>query len=95
MHEIDRRSSSMERVLGGSPLGVLIRLVVMSFVVGLILTVLDINPNDIIRWIDARLTYLTSFGFDTFEEALTILLLGAVVVVPIWLVLRVLRLIGR
>ena len=95
MHEIDRRSSSMERVLGGSPLGVLIRLVVMSFVVGLILTVLDINPNDIIRWIDARLTYLTSFGFETFEEALTILLLGAVVVVPIWLVLRVLRLIGR
>lgn len=95
MSELDRRRGTLERVLGGSPLGVFIRLVVMSFVVGLILTVLDVNPNDIIVWIENRLRFLTSFGFETFEEVGAIMLLGAVVVVPIWLALRVLRLIGR
>ncbi len=95
MSEFERRGTVMERVLGGSPLGVLIRLVVMSFVVGLVLTVLDVNPNDIIVWIENRLRFLTSFGFETFEEIGAIMLLGAVVVVPIWLALRVLKLIGR
>lgn len=95
MSDLDRRRSTMEQVLGGSPLGVLIRLVVMSFVVGLILTVLDVNPNDIILWVENRLRFLTSFGFETFEEVGAIMLLGAVVVVPIWLALRILKLIGR
>lgn len=95
MSELDRRKTGLERVLGGSPLGVLVRLLIMSFVVGLVLTVLDVNPNDIIIWIENRLRYLTSFGFETFEEVGAIMLLGAVVVVPIWLALRILRLIGR
>lgn len=95
MSELEQRKSAMERVLGGTPLGVFIRLVVMSFVVGLILTVLDVHPNDIILWIENRLRFFTSFGFETFQEAGAILLLGAVVVVPIWVALRVLRLIGR
>ena len=95
MSDFERRRGTMEQVLGGSPLGVLIRLVVMSFVVGLILTVLDVNPNDIILWVENRLRFLTSFGFETFEEVGAIMLLGAVVVLPIWLALRILRLIGR
>ena len=64
-----RVKGRLEYVLGGTPLGVVIRLLVMSFVVGLVLTVLDVNPNDIILWIEDRLRFLTSFGFETFEEA--------------------------
>ncbi|GAB5377688.1 MAG: hypothetical protein AcusKO_41500 [Acuticoccus sp.] len=90
-----RVKGRLEYVLGGTPLGVVIRLLVMSFVVGLVLTVLDVNPNDIIVWIEDRLRFLTSFGFETFEEAGAIILLGAVVVIPVWVVLRILRLIGR
>lgn len=90
-----RVKGRLEYVLGGTPLGVVIRLLVMSFVVGLVLTVLDVNPNDIILWIEDRLRFLTSFGFETFEEAGAIILLGAVVVIPVWVVLRILRLIGR
>lgn len=90
-----RPRDRLSYIMGGSPLGVVIRLVVMSFVVGLLMTVLDVDPNDIIRWIEERLRFLTSFGFETFSEAGSILLLGAVVVLPIWLVLRILRLVGR
>ncbi|MBJ3776142.1 DUF6460 domain-containing protein [Acuticoccus mangrovi] len=95
MSEFNHRGSVVERVLGGSPLGVLLRLIVLSFVVGVVLTVLDINPADIVRWVEDRLRYFSSLGFDTVEEAVRILILGAVVVVPVWLVLRVLRLMSR
>ncbi|MEM8665336.1 MAG: DUF6460 domain-containing protein, partial [Pseudomonadota bacterium] len=87
MSEIHKRSGSVERVLGGSPLGVAIRLVIMSFIVGVILRALDLNPADIFVWAETQLRYLSSFGFDTFEQFGGIMLLGAVVVVPIWLVL--------
>ncbi len=64
MSSLERRYGATERVLGGSPMGVLVRLVVMSFVVGLILTMLDINPNDIINWVDQRFRALTNLGFE-------------------------------
>ncbi|MEM8552508.1 MAG: DUF6460 domain-containing protein [Pseudomonadota bacterium] len=95
MSEIEKRRGSAERVLGGSPLGVLIRLVILSFVVGLILRALDLNPADIIVWVEERIRALSNMGFETFQEVGAILVLGAVVVLPVWLLLRVFRLIGR
>jgi len=95
MSEIRTRASSAERVLGGTPMGVFVRLLVMSFIVGIILTALDLSPVDLIRWAEEQLRFLSSMSFETLEEVGAILALGAVVVVPIWLILRVLRLIGR
>lgn len=95
MSEIEKRRSATERVLGGSPLGVIIRLAILSFVVGLILRALNLNPADIVFWLEERLRALSNIGFETFQEIGTIILLGAVIVIPIWLILRVLRLIGR
>ncbi len=95
MSEMNTRASSAERVLGGTPLGVLVRLLVMSFVVGLILTALDLSPVDLIRWAEEQLRFLSTMSFDTLENVGTIMALGAVVVVPVWLILRVLRMFGR
>lgn len=95
MSELDRRRSAADRVLGGSPLSVALRLLVMSFVVGLVLHVLNIDPTDIVVWVEARIRALSGLSFDALEEAFRILLLGAVIVVPIWLLMRVVRLIGR
>ncbi|MEO1103231.1 MAG: DUF6460 domain-containing protein [Pseudomonadota bacterium] len=95
MSEINRRSGAVERVLGGSPIGVVIRLVIMSFIVGVVLRALDLNPADIFSWAEAQIRYISGLGFATFEQFGGIMLLGAVVVVPIWLILRALRLIGR
>lgn len=95
MSEIDRRGRATERILGGSPGGVFVRLLVMSFVVGIILNVLDVDPTDIVRWVELQLRALTNLSFGAVEDLLRTLALGAVVVVPIWLILRVLKLVGR
>lgn len=95
MSPIERRYGATERVLGGSPVGVLVRLVVMSFVVGLILTMLDINPNDILNWVDQRFRALTNLGFESIEQVFNVLIVGAVIVVPIWLFARVVRILSR
>lgn len=95
MSQVERHDDATERVLGGSPVGVVVRLLILSFVVGVILSVLDINPNDVINWVDERFRAITSLGFDSVEEAGRILLAGAVIVVPVWLFVRVLRIIGR
>lgn len=89
------RSSAVERVLGGSPMGVFVRLLVMSFVVGLILHTMNVDPTDIVRWLQQRLRDLSELGLGSLETAFNILVLGAVIVVPVWLVFRAVRLIGR
>ncbi|RAH99485.1 integrase [Acuticoccus sediminis] len=73
----------------------MIRLVVMSFVVGLILTMLDINPNDIINWVDQRFRALTNLGFESVSQFFNIMIVGAVIVVPIWLFARVIRILSK
>ena len=95
MNQIHRRQPNTERLLGGTPLGVAVRLLITCFIVGLILTVLNVTPADILAWLSERARALSNLGFSTFREVAPILLLGAVVVIPIWLIVRVVRLLGR
>jgi len=95
MSELDRRRPAVERVLGGSPMGVLIRLVITSLVVGIILRASGVGIADLVRWIEARIEDLSNLGLGTLEQVGQVLLLGAVVVVPIWLLLRVIRMMSR
>jgi len=89
------RLSSVERFIGGSPLGVAVRLLILSFVVGLILSVLDVNPAQIVDWVRLRFDEILNLGFDVFEKAGKYLVLGAVVVIPIWLISRILKAVSR
>jgi len=77
--------------LGGSPLGVLIRLVLLSIVVGVVLDVLGITPFNIIERLQILLRNIYDLGFDTFKSIFRYLVLGAIVVVPIWLVARIIK----
>jgi hypothetical protein len=81
----------MERFLGGSPLGVALRLIIISVVVGIVLTALGYNPRDLATAISELIRAITNFGFDWVESAVQYFLLGAVIVVPIWLILRFLK----
>jgi hypothetical protein len=72
-----------------------VRLLVLSFVVGLILSVLDVNPGEIVEWVRLRFEYVFSLGFEAFERAAQYLALGAVVVIPIWLISRILKTMSR
>ncbi|MEP3524328.1 MAG: DUF6460 domain-containing protein [Hyphomicrobiales bacterium] len=87
--------SNLTRFLGGSPFEVFIKLLLMSFVVGIILSALNIDPLDIITGIRNLITRIYELGFESIEWALRYLALGAAVVVPIWLILRLLKIFGK
>ena len=79
------------RFFGGSPLGVLARLILVSILVGVILSVLGLDPFDIVRSIDRLIRSIWNMGFDALVWLWRYLLLGAVIVLPIWLILRLIN----
>lgn len=82
------------RVLGGPPLTVLIRLIFASLVVGALLMWLNIEPADVLRSAVRLAERLWDMGFEAFGQAGRFILAGAVIVVPIWLVMRLLSVRG-
>jgi len=77
--------------LGGSPFGVLVRLVLLSIVVGVVLSALGITPQNFFYQINVLLRRIYDLGFGAFQSVVEYLVLGAMVVVPIWLVIRLIK----
>ncbi len=80
----------MERILGGSPVAVVIRLVLISIVVGIALSALGLTPGELFRRIDFLLQRLYDMGFRWVEWLIGYFMIGAVIVVPVWLIARLL-----
>lgn len=85
---------TLHRFFGGSPGWVLVRLILLSVVIGVIFSVLGIQPWDIVDAVRRALRRIWEMGFDAIREAFSYFLLGAVIVFPVWLVLRFLKLFG-
>lgn len=85
----------MERFFGGNPGLVVIRLMIISVIVGVLLSALGLDPRDIIDSFVRLLERVYEMGFDAVEWALRYFLLGAVIVFPLWLVARMLKLFGK
>lgn len=85
---VSQTSSGLARVMGGSPLAVLARLILLSFLVGAVLAWLDIRPAELLWWLEGVAHRLWAFGFDGVREALNYVLVGAMIVVPLWLLSR-------
>lgn len=84
----------MEKFFGGSPAAAIMKIVIASVIVGVILSVLGFNPQNLYIAIMKLGHWLSTLGFDAVETVFRYLALGAVIVVPIWLILRVLSLLG-
>lgn len=82
-------------IFGGNPLSVVVRLVLLSIVVGVALSALGITPANFFYHIEVLARRIYDLGFSAIDWLLQYLLLGAIVVVPIWLVARLLGAIGR
>ena len=80
------------RIFGGNPLAVIIRLVVISIIVGVVLSALNIRPDEIFYHIRRLIERLSELGFDWVETVFRWFLMGAVGVIPIWLIVRFLGL---
>jgi hypothetical protein len=83
------RSDMTTRIFGGSPLAVLARLVLVSILVGVILSALGLDPFDIVRSIQRLFHTLWNMGFDIVRYVWRYFLLGAVIVIPIWIITRI------
>jgi hypothetical protein len=81
----------MDRFLGGSPLAVLFKLVLLSILFGVVLSALGLDPLNIFRSIERLIRTIWDMGFDAVLWLWRYFLLGAVIVIPIWLILRIFR----
>lgn len=81
-------SQSVERVLGGSPLSVLGRLILLSILVGVVLSIIGLDPMNIVASIETLAREIYGMGFDAVRYLWRYFLLGAVVVVPLWILSR-------
>ncbi len=82
--------SRISGFIGGSPAAVLLRLLVVSFVVGLILAMFGFDPETVYESAMRAIDHLIEFGVTDFRQFARILLTGAMVVLPIWFLLRLL-----
>jgi hypothetical protein len=78
----------INRFLGGPPLAVAGRLVLLSILVGVILAAIGLDPWNIIESVRALIIHIWDMGFDILRGLWRYFLLGAVIVVPIWLLVR-------
>ncbi len=78
----------MDRYFGGNPGIVLIRLCILSVILGVLLSALGLSPFDIIDSFRRLTVRIYDMGFEAVDWALRYFLLGAVIVFPIWLVAR-------
>ncbi|NBN64278.1 integrase [Microvirga tunisiensis] len=85
----------LTRFLGDTPLRVILRLTFLSLVVGVILSALDLDPLGVIDLVLSFIERLWNMGFNAVEQVGQYLVLGAVIVVPIWLISRILSARGR
>ena len=83
-------SSNLQRFFGGSPGSVLVRLLFLSLVVGAFLAFLDVTPLELFERLSRSLRLLLGSGFDAVRRVLVWIAYGAMIVVPIWLLSRLL-----
>ncbi len=88
---IERENNYVSRFFGGPPLSVIFRLVLLSILIGVILQVLGLDPWNIIESLRRLVVRVWDMGFDAVRWLWRYLLLGAVVVMPIWVIVRLMR----
>ena len=84
-------SGNVERFLGGSPLAVIGKLILLSILIGVVLSAIGLDPRDIFASITRLFRDIWNMGFDAVRWLWQYFLLGAVIVIPVWLILRIVR----
>ena len=83
--------SNLNRFLGGSPGSVLVKLIFLSLLVGAFLAFLDVTPFELGTRIMRLLRSMFGLSFDAVRDIGRWVLYGAMIVVPVWLVVRLFR----
>ncbi len=78
----------LERAMGGSPLSVLMKLLFLSLIIGAIMAFLGLTPRALFNAIGTFVSSILNMGTDAVREVAQWIVAGALVVVPVWLLLR-------
>jgi hypothetical protein len=80
--------SALNRFLGDSPLRVILKLIVVSFLVGIVMNAFGWSPLDVLYGVEQFFLDIWNLGFHAIDRFLGYLLLGAAIVVPAFILLR-------
>jgi len=78
--------------IGGRPSAVIIRLVVLSILLGIMLSFFDLDPFNFWNSLKNLFLRIYDMGFGAFEWIVQYLALGAVIVIPLWVIGRLWKL---
>ncbi|WP_232628284.1 DUF6460 domain-containing protein [Methylobacterium sp. Leaf118] len=84
------RRSALNRFLGGSPAAVVVKLLFLSVLVGAVMAMFGLTPGLLFWQVYDVARNLIDLGMETFHDFGRWILAGALVVVPIWFVARLL-----
>src|SRR5215470_14344555 len=89
VRDLPASNDGLYRFLGGTPLAVAFRLILLSILVGVVLAAIGFDPWNILHSIRMLFQRLWDLGFDAINWLWRYFLLGAVIVIPVWLLTRI------
>src|SRR3954464_12816307 len=89
VRDLPATNDGLSRFLGGSPLAVAFRLILLSILVGVVLAAVGFGPWDIVNTIPLLVQRVWDLGFDAINGLWRYFLLGAVIVIPIFVLSRI------
>lgn len=86
--------TALQRFVGGPPAAVALRLLFVSLIVGALLVWLDVRPQDLFMGVQRMIHRIWMLGWDAVHEVVQYVVAGAVIVLPIWLIIRFMNMRG-
>ncbi len=80
--------TALTRFLGDTPLRALLKLLILSFIVGLVMSAFDWTPWDLMRSARDFVVALWETGFEALGRFGEYMIAGAAIVIPVFLLLR-------
>lgn len=87
--------NEFSRFLGGSPGTVILRLIVMSLIVGAAMVFFNLTPRDLLEGLRQFIENIWAGGLESLRTLLLYIAYGAIIVVPIFIVARLLKMSRR
>lgn len=81
-------ADGVNKFLGDTPARTIVKLIVVCLIVGFVLHIWGFRPQTILGDIREFFQNIVSQGFQAFGDVGTYLVLGAIIVIPIFVILR-------
>lgn len=85
----------MDKIFGGPIVPTLFRLALLSFIVGLVFAIFGIDPVDLWREFGTTIERAWALVFDAVIWGWRYAVLGAIVVLPVWIIYRLVMVLGK